>query len=269
MSATCLPDRIVLTIDYRERELITALADVPHCVKPLPAGDIICDYGGRSQWIAERKRADDLAKSIVSGRWLEQKGRLRETGQNIFFIIEGDLRSTSLKHDSMLGACINAELHKEFHVIRTIDLAETASVVRHLFAKGGSVPGTSPGTITSPAVSKRARDGELRTCWVRQLMCVPSISERIAVRLLDEYGSMPAIQHALRDSKLFKRIRLDDRTCLGEARIKKLAFYLISSGDNEMGDAAGRTTKTRSVCDKAVERGSEDEGVVTPSVENA
>ena len=269
MSATCLPDRIVLTIDYRERELITALADVPHCVKPLPAGDIICDYGGRSQWIAERKRADDLAKSIISGRWLEQKERLRETEQIIFFIIEGDLRSTNLKHESMLGACINAQLRKESQVIRTMDLAETASVVRQLVAKGGSEPGMPLGTTYPPAVSKRSRDGELKTCWVRQLMCVPSISERIAVKLIEEYGSMPAIQDALRDSRAFKRIRLSDHTCLGEARIKKLAFYLVGSQGRETEDAIGRAASSRSAGGRHCESDQENEGAATPAAENA
>ena len=233
-----------LAVDYRERELIAALADVPHCVKPLPVGDLVCDYGGGNQWVAERKRADDLAKSITSGRWREQKHRLRETGLRIIFIIEGDLRSTSLKHDSLLGACINAELRKESHVIRTMDLSETVAVVRHLVVKGEAEPGIPPETIASPAVSKRAREGVQRTCWVRQLMCVPSISERIALKLIEEFGSLSAIQYALRDAKTFKRIRLDDRSCLGEARVKKLAFYLIGSEKEEKEDLAGQGNST-------------------------
>ena len=53
-------------------------------------------------------------------------------------------------------------------------------------------------------------------------MCIPRISERIAKKLLDEYGALPAIQQALQEPKTFKRIRLDDWSCLRKERIKKL-----------------------------------------------
>lgn len=42
-------------------------------------------------FIVERKKADDLASSIVDGRYLEQKQRLQESGiKNIIYIVEGD-----------------------------------------------------------------------------------------------------------------------------------------------------------------------------------
>ena len=144
----------------------------------------------------------------------------------MIFIVEGDLRSTSLNYDSLLGACINAELRKDSLVIRSMDIHETVAIIRHLVAKGGNEPGMPPAALTPPVLNKRERDGERRTCWLRQLMCIPSVSERIATRLLEEYGSLPAIQRALDEPKTFKRIRLDDKTCLGTTRIAKLAHYL-------------------------------------------
>ena len=63
------------------------------------------------------------------------------------------------------------------------------------------------------------------------LMCVPTVSERIAKKLLDEYGSLPAIQKALQTPKTFERTRLDDRSCLGKQRIKKLALYLTDTAE--------------------------------------
>ena len=112
-----------------------------------------------------------------------------------------------------------------------MDIHETAAVVRHLVAKGESEPGMPPSSLAAPGVAKRDRDNERKTCWVRQLMCVPTVSERIAKKLLDEYGSLPSIQRALQTPKSFKRIRLDDRFCLGKERIKKLALYLTDSDD--------------------------------------
>ena len=228
---------MTLLVDYRERRL-ASLLDVPHHVRNLSVGDLFCDYGSGNQWLAERKTASDLAQSITSGRWQDQVHRLRDTGCRVIFIVEGDLRTTALNFDSLMGACVNAELRKESCVIRTMDLHETAAVVRHLVAKGGSEPGMPPSTLTAPGVTKRERDNDRKTCWVRQLMCIPTISERIAKKLLEEYGSLPAVQQALHDTRAFKRIRLDDRSCLGKERIKKLALYLTDA--KEPSEDAGR-----------------------------
>ena len=220
---------ITVSIDHRERDLIT-LVDVPHVVKALDVGDVVCEYDEENMWIAERKRADDLAKCIKNGRWREQSQRLCATGcRKVFFLIEGDIRSTSLNHDSLLGACINAELRPWSHVIRTVDIEETASVIKHLIKKARHVPGMASAVLTAP-ISKRKRNADRQECWIRQLMCVPSISEGIARRLLDEFGTFQAIQKALSDYRNFKNIKLNDKTCIGKARLQKLSFYL---GDNK------------------------------------
>ena len=126
-------------------------------------------------------------------------------------------------------------------MIRTVDLFETAAVIRHLVEKGEFEPGMPPSALTTPAVSKRERDCERKVCWTRMLMCVPTVSERIAKKLLDEYGSLPAIQKALQTPKTFKRIRLDDRSCLGKERIKKLVLYLTDSSAEEPPEQGGHT----------------------------
>ena len=174
---------MTLLVDYRERRL-AELLDVPHLVRNLAVGDLVCDYGGGNRWIAERKTASDLAQSIVSGRWRDQLHRLRQAGCRIIFLIEGDLRTTTLNYDSILGAVVNCQLRKESCVIRTTDIQETAEFVRHLVAKCENEPGMPPTTLTVPGVPKRDRDNERKTCWVRQLMCVPTVfredSEEIA-----------------------------------------------------------------------------------------
>ena len=108
---------MTLLVDYRERRL-AELLDVPHLVRNLAVGDLVCDYGGGNRWIAERKTASDLAQSIVSGRWRDQLHRLRETGCRIFFLVEGDLRTTTLNYDSN-------------HTWRRIQLSTPERVSRH------------------------------------------------------------------------------------------------------------------------------------------
>ena len=72
--------------------------------------------------------------------------------------------------------------------------------------------------------SKRVRDSE--TVWLRQLMCIPSISEKIARILLEHFGNLRGLQDALEDIEDFPRIRLDERNCIGKTRLKMLARYL-------------------------------------------
>ena len=41
----------MLIVDRREKDLIHALADVPHEVRELPVGDVVCEYGaGDGAW---------------------------------------------------------------------------------------------------------------------------------------------------------------------------------------------------------------------------
>ena len=215
--------KMALSIDLRERELIKHLHSLSPHVAALPVGDVVCRYDDGRAWAAERKTADDLAKSIIDGRWADQTSRLlRSDFSNVFWVVEGDLSSTNLPHAHLLGACIKAELRSGSHVIRTACAEETAIVIKQLVLKCADRPPGIPSGICSK--SKRVCDSE--TVWIRQLMCIPSISERIARLLLDHFVTLRALQEALEDIDSFPRIRLDARTCLGKTRLQMLARYL-------------------------------------------
>ena len=94
-------------------------------------------------------------------------------------------------------------------------------VIQQLVRKIDAPPGIPSGL---QPISKRKRDSE--TVWIRQLMCIPSVSERIARLLLKHFGNLRELQDALEDLKSFPKIRLDDRTCIGKARLRILARYL-------------------------------------------
>ena len=215
---------MALSIDFREKALIELL----QCLKPrilsLSVGDLTCTYENGSAWVAERKSANDLESSIIDGRWAQQTSRMMSAGYNcVVFLIEGDLSAgNKLPHETLLGACINASLRDGVHVFRTACVEETAMVAIQLVKKCDGKERRVPSGITPQ--SKRVRDSE--TVWIRQLMCIPSISERIARRLLDHFGTLRELQEALEDIDGFPRIRLDGRTCIGQARIRLLASYL-------------------------------------------
>ena len=214
---------MALCIDFREKGLINLLQCLKPTVASLAVGDIICSYEENTVWVMERKTADDLAGSIIDGRWVDQTARLMTSGYRyVFFVVEGDLSSTSLPHQTLLGACLNAELRPGSHLIRTACIEETALVIKQLGEKlAGGLPGIPSGLQPK---SKRERDSE--TIWKRQLMCIPSISERIARLLLEHFGNLRELQDALEDLKSIPKIRLDERTCIGKARLRILARCL-------------------------------------------
>ena len=77
-------------------------------------------------------------------------------------------------------------------------------------------------------IGKRQKDAACVD--VRQLMCVPSISYKIAKKLLDQFGSLSNLRTAL-GSESFPAVRLDERRCLGRARIKHLRRHVLGEDD--------------------------------------
>ena len=54
----------MISLDYRERAISQVLG-VEHRLMALPVGDICCRYDDGSAWVAERKLAIDLARSVI------------------------------------------------------------------------------------------------------------------------------------------------------------------------------------------------------------
>ena len=220
-----------VTIDSRERGLINIFqrAGVAHRVETLPVGDLLCQYAdGCRAWVAERKRSDDLAASVKDGRWREQSVRLFGCGCQVVYVFEGDFRETGGMYPNLLGLWINSELRPSY-TFRTLDLQETALVLHGLITKlehTASYAAPANG-LAPPNLSKRKRNEDADTVFLRVLMCVPSISEPIARKLADQFGSLPKLQAALRSTEKFPRIKLTEKTVLGKARLAKLARHLV------------------------------------------
>ena len=213
-----------LQVDRRERTLMQHLD-----AKGVYA---LCTYDeGGCTFLLECKRADDFAASIKDGRWREQAARMFETGHKVLFCIEGDLRGLGGMYESMLGAMVNANLRSSI-CFRTFDVEETACLVCHLMKKFQKCPppASVSGGLRPPPQSKRQKMSEADSVFARQLMCVPSVSERIAVSLLDHFGNIEELQHALRDINTFPRLQIGNKTFLGKARLAKLAEFFVKSG---------------------------------------
>ena len=91
-------------------------------------------------------------------------------------------------------------------------------------------PVVSATGLRPPHRSKRQRASDGDSVFVRQLMCIPSVSEGIATRLVQHFGDLESLQAALRDVRSFPRIQIGNKTFLGKARIATLAKHLVSTG---------------------------------------
>ena len=220
----------MLFIDRREVALSEHLRrlDVMHELRPLPVGDVLCEYEDGVPWIAERKQASDLANSLSSGRLFEQAARLHEARYDkIFWLVEGSFEGHAISPESLWGACINMSLRSDSHFIRTLSVHETAFVVKQLIRKCHALPPGIPNGVQMPApMTKRKRDADKNLVYLRQLMCIPSVSEGVAKKLQAHFDSLPALQEALVDIDAFPSIRLNEKSCIGKARLLKLREYL-------------------------------------------
>ena len=179
-----------------------------------------------------------MAGQLVGGGghlMLRRFVEMRQEGEGIFFIIEGDLRSPQFPYASLLGAYLNAALRPRTFALRSSDVDETASIIISLCNKAGCPPPGLPSALTPPVVplGKRKRDAEAATVWKRQLVCVPSVSERVATALLEHFRTLPALTTALNCNppEDFPHVRLDGRSCIGKKRIAHLAKYFRADGE--------------------------------------
>ena len=170
------------------------------------------------------RRKQDLAVSIKDGRWAEQKARLLCSGLTVFYILEGDFRNADvLPYGALVGAYANASLLEGVTVFRTLNIEETKFLIFTLAKKCQS----SSKTPSRGLVSKRKKETSLENIWVRQLACIPTISENIASAILSHFGTVANIREALQRPRDFPQVPLSRGMCLGRARVDKLREVLL------------------------------------------
>ena len=76
--------------------------------------------------------------------------------------------------------------------------------------------------------SKHKKEDDTGNIWIRQLACIPTVSEHIAATLIDHFGSMAALREALNNPETFPIVQLSRGACLGKKRVAKLATVLLT-----------------------------------------
>jgi ERCC4-type nuclease len=102
------------------------------------------------KYIIERKKIDDLASSVIDGRFHEQKLRLSSTQMSITYLIEGSLAKYDPKYSNisskhLRGAVVNTLIQSGFRVSFTSSFQETLNwfVQMHYLLKNDIFKSTS------------------------------------------------------------------------------------------------------------------------------
>jgi ERCC4-type nuclease len=217
---------MIIKIDTREKHLIAlltnAVADASRLttntvvVEALPLADvIICDDDGTERVMIERKTLRDLASSITDGRYKEQSHRLTAAtmpNHNIIYLVEGDMNRPMLGRspvgvDALWTAMITLSQVKGFSVFRTMNLAESATLIERLASKlktRSGVPDVAVGDARTAAeeyadVVKRVKKENIvpENAGIIMLAQIPGISVKVATALMREYRTLAALMEEL------------------------------------------------------------------------
>jgi len=183
-------------VDERERS-----SGVPEYLKAMGLTVIyklldVGDYLVNGSVVIERKRVDDLVRSVFDGRFFSQVSRLAEECDYPLLLIEGDLsdvKELTSKWRAIEGALITVVLMHNIPLFYTRDPKHSAEVIKHIAEK------ISEGV--SPRVSRlrrrvKPKDDDIREWQLHVLQSLPGIGPKTAHRLLEKFHTVKAVFNA-------------------------------------------------------------------------
>ena len=205
-----------LIIDTREKKVIEYFQNEAHGfenvrIKSLDIGDVHCVQNGKVVLIIERKSLDDLAASIKDGRYREQKLRLKASGLEFVYLLEGIVRKTTpqskinrLPTKTVVSSILNMCVRDKIRMLSTPSLHHTLYFLHQMYDKLHKKPDrfVSDGAPVVGGVvsldeatrciikSEKKQNMTPRMCSISQFAQIPSVSRVIAKGLVELYGSV-------------------------------------------------------------------------------
>ena len=179
-------------------------------IKTLQIGDYIVG----PETVVERKSIQDLISSVFDGRLFDQCSRLKEHFQNPILLVEGNVDEIESITENPLvfyGALSTVAIDFKIPIIPTPNASHTAKLLVSLCSKKESIKG--------PFLKKIKKSNNIQKQQLSVLCSLPGIGEKIAIRILEKYGS-PFIALSATSKELGKI------PGLGETRAKKIKGML-------------------------------------------
>lgn len=242
---------MIIEIDIREKRLIelierklkedVKLKHISIKSKALHIGDVcILNDSLETILVIERKSINDLASSIVDGRYSEQSCRLSHSNtpnHNIVYIIEGQVsdlntKYTRITHKALYSAMIVLQYFKGFSVFRTMNVEETSEYILRITDKmmremnNGKQGYYDTYEVTqenkdqiSPYVEsiqvKMKKQDNITVDNINEIMLcqVPKVSMQTAKAIIHKYGTLYKLMEALKsDPKCLDDIKMETKT---------------------------------------------------------
>jgi ERCC4-type nuclease len=196
--------------DYREHTCIENFEGlgVETATENLDVGDFwIVDEDRKPLVIIERKRIDDFASSLTSGRLHEQKHRLLTnvdtSGAKIVYILEGNLvyENQRIKGKSaapLYSALWSITFGTDIDLFQTKNAYHTCMCIESIckkIRKKGKFWNTKLTRETYEKVlsSKKKNNDNPEQCAKEMLCCIRGVSHSVATVLLEEFGNIPRL----------------------------------------------------------------------------
>ena len=163
---------------------LRARPDVALEVRRLTMGDFLVE----DRFAVERKTLADFAVSLVDGRLFKQAAALAHDRRRGILVLEGTGPSDGfgVSREALQGALITVGVFFGLAVLRARDPAETA---RLLFYVGRQAGEFASGNFPRPGYRPKGK----RTRQRFILQGLPGVGPERAERLLEHFGSVPAV----------------------------------------------------------------------------
>ena len=162
-------------------------------------------------YIVERKRLDDLSKSIIDNRYQEQKERLVNTGLKPIYLIEMHSFKGTIDRDSLMNAVFLTNIRDDFIVKFTRDLFETmrylvnfTSTLVNLY-EGETLHAKLSESISKPMDTElmqlkyfqrrfsKTIPISLSDMFAKLLLQIPRVTESEAIAIIRQYPTLSSL----------------------------------------------------------------------------
>lgn len=216
---------IKIVIDNRENKLISEIKQkFPKIrkiidIKSLSIGDILITENDKVILVIERKTWSDLNKSIMDGRYRNQKERLisfsldkKLRRDQIMYLIEGhytDSKAKLLLHSTLKTACVNLQIRDGFRVYFTESINDTAyflqKIINCLAKYSYYSPEIQEGGNNKTEFHKslsivKKENMTPQRAYICQLSVIPGLSIKKAESIVELYPNWISLVDVLKNS---------------------------------------------------------------------
>jgi ERCC4-type nuclease len=240
---TDMSNILELIIDCRENKIISLIPN--YKTEQLDVGDFIYRKNGVTILAIERKTYADLASSIQSGRFYEQKHRLNALNCKFkAYLIEGPYPKKTygrITPSALDSAIMGLSVRDNFSVIYSNNALHSSKLLVKIIKKlpDWEEGKSSGGNYLQSSISTvKKENNKPEVCYIKQLCQIPGVSITIATTIAKKYKTMISLVLALNNNieetrEILININTGSRK-LGKILTNKIISYFPQSEKDQI-----------------------------------